>query len=144
MAFKKHDGFSLYEVLIVLAVIAIIGAFSVPMVNNIINKAKFTKIINDMKVIQNSIIQYYYDNDSFPENIDTLVNDNYIEASPENVSFKNLNNVGYVYYTEEISNPENLEKLDTTLSWNSNTDDFSSLNEEPDDNAKIPVLRLAF
>ncbi|WP_075780591.1 type II secretion system protein [Marinitoga sp. 1137] len=144
MAFKKHDGFSLYEVLIVLAVIAIIGAFSVPMVNNIINKAKFTKIINDMKVIQNSIIQYYYDNDSFPDNIDTLVDNDYIESSPENVSFKTLNNVVFVYYTEQISNPDNLEKLDTTLNWNSNTEYFSSLNEEPDNNSRIPVLRMAF
>jgi len=144
MALKNKAGFSLYEVLIVLAIIAILGTFAVPMVNNVVMKAKMTKIINDMKVLENSIIQYYYNEDTLPADINALIVDNYLEGAVDNINFSTNSNVVYVYYDSEIEKADNLEKLDTTLKWSSSNSDFSTLADAPSETEKYPVLKVIF
>ncbi|WGS66020.1 type II secretion system protein [Marinitoga aeolica] len=144
MALKNKAGFSLYEVLIVLAVIAILGTFAVPMVNNVILKAKMTKIINDMKVLENSIIQYYYDEDTIPADISALIANNYLENAVDNINFSTNSNVVYVYYNSEVEKADDLENLDTTLKWSSSNTDFSTLADVPSDTEKYPVLKVIF
>ncbi|SHF30274.1 general secretion pathway protein G [Marinitoga hydrogenitolerans DSM 16785] len=144
MSLKHKGGFSLYEVLIVLAIIAILGTFAVPMVNNVITKAKSMKIINDMKVLENSIIQYYYNENDFPTDINSLIVNNYLENTVENINFNFDSNVAYVYYDKEISNADNFEKLDTTFKWSSSISDFSSLADAPSETEKYPVLKVIF
>ncbi|GAB6190171.1 hypothetical protein JCM30566_19140 [Marinitoga arctica] len=144
MTLKNKEGFSLYEVLIVLAVIAILGTFAVPMVNNVITKAKMTKIINDMKVLENSIIQYYYNEDSIPTDISALIANNYLENSLDNINFNVNSNVVYVFYNTTIDKADDLENLDSTLKWSSSNSDFSTLADIPSETEKYPVLKVIF
>lgn len=144
MALKHKEGFSLYEVLIVLAVIAILGTFAVPMVNNVILKAKMTKIINDMKVLENSIIQYYYDEDTIPNDISALIASNYLENSVDNINFSTNSNVVYVYYENAVDKADDLENLDGTLKWSASNSDFSTLADTPSETQKYPVLKVIF
>ncbi|WP_175419851.1 type II secretion system protein [Marinitoga sp. 1154] len=144
MALKNKAGFSLYEVLIVLAVIAILGAFAVPMVNNVVMKAKMTKIINDMKVLENSVIQYYYNEDSLPADISALIAGNYLENTIDSIDFSVNSNVVYVFYTDEFDKADSLENLDSTLKWSGSNTDFSSLDDTPSETKKYPVLKVIF
>jgi len=144
MSLKRKSGFSLYEVLIVLAVIAVLGTFAVPMVTNVVSKAKMTKIVNDMKVLETSIIQYYYNENDIPADINSLITNNYLENSVDNINFSTNSNVVYVYYDSSVEKADDLEKLDTTLKWSSSKTDFSTLADVPDETNIYPVLKVIF
>jgi general secretion pathway protein G len=60
--YKKQDGFTLIEIMVVLIIIAIMASFVVPSVINRPDQARFTKVKNDILTIESALDLYKLDN----------------------------------------------------------------------------------
>ena len=61
---KRRSGFTLIEMMIVLAIIAALAATLVPIAMNALNQAKVTQNLTDLESIRMAAMQYYYKNDT--------------------------------------------------------------------------------
>src|SRR5438270_7232045 len=55
---KKHAGFTLVEIMIVVAIIALLAAIAVPGFLRARKRSQATKILNDLRMIDSAIDQY--------------------------------------------------------------------------------------
>ena len=79
------NGFSLLELLVVLAIIGIILSFVVPNVINRPEEARKTKLLNDIKVIEAALGLYKLEHGNYPsekENLKILSEKKYISGVP--------------------------------------------------------------
>lgn len=63
---KSRDGFTLVEVLIVIAIIGMLSSIVMANIDNARSKARDTKRKQDMSAIQTALEIYYVDNNSYP------------------------------------------------------------------------------
>jgi general secretion pathway protein G len=76
--YKKQDGFTLIEIMVVLIIIAIMASFVVPSVINRPDQARFTKVKNDILTIESALDLYKLDNGNYPSNdkgLESLIED---------------------------------------------------------------------
>lgn len=62
----KKSGFTLVELLIVIIIIAVMAGLLLLSTGMSISTAEATKIVNDIKMLQNSVLFYYLDSDDLP------------------------------------------------------------------------------
>ena len=72
IGYKKQDGFTLIEIMVVLIIIAIMASFVVPSVINRPDQARFTKVKNDILTIESALDLYKLDNGNYPSNDEGL------------------------------------------------------------------------
>jgi len=80
----KRKGFTLIEVLISLAVIAILVLLAGPRLLGYTDKAKLTELTNNTREVQSAAERYYLDNDDWPR----LTDEPYTKEEVENFSNK--------------------------------------------------------
>ena len=68
---KGKSGFSLVEIAIVLAIIAILAALAIPLYHIILKKSRFTTLSNDLRVFSEAFTTYALENADFPPSHDT-------------------------------------------------------------------------
>ena len=93
--FKRTEGFTLIEIMIVVAIIGILSAIVGPQLFNNINKADVTAAKNQIKNFEVALQSYNLENKSYPspdEGLEALVQGGYIKKIP-NDPWKNK----YVY-----------------------------------------------
>jgi len=131
--YKKQDGFTLIEIMVVLIIIAIMASFVVPSVINRPDQARFTKVKNDILTIESALDLYKLDNGNYPSNdkgLEALIEDE------DNLYLKRLPldpwNEPYQY-----SNPGKNSKIDifslgadSQLGGNGNDKDIGNWNLE--------------
>jgi general secretion pathway protein G len=131
--YKKQDGFTLIEIMVVLIIIAIMASFVVPSVINRPDQARFTKVKNDILTIESALDLYKLDNGAYPSNdkgLEALIEDE------DNLYLKRLPldpwNEPYQY-----SNPGKNSKIDifslgadSQLGGNGNDKDIGNWNLE--------------
>ena len=131
--YKKQDGFTLIEIMVVLIIIAIMASFVVPSVINRPDQARFTKVKNDILTIESALDLYKLDNGTYPSNdkgLEALIEDQ------DNLYLKRLPldpwNEPYQY-----SNPGKNSKIDifslgadSQLGGNGNDKDIGNWNLE--------------
>ena len=133
IGYKKQDGFTLIEIMVVLIIIAIMASFVVPSVINRPDQARFTKVKNDILTIESALDLYKLDNGTYPSNdkgLEALIEDE------DNLYLKRLPldpwNEPYQY-----SNPGKNSKIDifslgadSQLGGNGNDKDIGNWNLE--------------
>lgn len=71
----KQQGFTLMEMIGVVAVIAILASMATPMIFDAIRNARVAAFVEDVTVIRTAVARYYEDTGSFPTHIPTSTTD---------------------------------------------------------------------
>jgi general secretion pathway protein G len=79
---RAERGFTLIEMLIVIALIGIIAAVAVGQYRNAIQKAKEAVLRENLYVMRTSINNYFADKGRYPSDLYALVDDNYLRDVP--------------------------------------------------------------
>ncbi|MFR6143591.1 MAG: prepilin-type N-terminal cleavage/methylation domain-containing protein [Finegoldia sp.] len=79
---KKKKGFTLLELLVVLAILAIIIAIAIPVYKNQKEKAAITAHNANVRVLETAVESYRQDKGKLPDKLDKLVPD-YIKSVPK-------------------------------------------------------------
>ena len=114
---KKKKGFTLLELLVVLAILAILIAIAIPVYKNQKEKAAITAHNANVRVLETAVESYRQDKGKLPEDINKLATGGYIKSVPAVPSSndESLKNKKYSINktTGEIS-PKEINKNTTT------------------------------
>ncbi len=79
---SKANGFTLVELLVVLAIIATLLALAAPRYFQHVERSKEAVLRENLATMRNAIDQYHADTGRWPENLATLVDKRYLRAVP--------------------------------------------------------------
>lgn len=80
---RQGGGFTLIELLVVMVLITVLAGTGLALYSNSVTKAKEAALKQDLFLLREAIDQYYADRNRYPASIDTLVDEKYIRAVPE-------------------------------------------------------------
>ena len=90
---QTQKGFTLLEIIVVVAIIAILAAYIAPKVAGRVDDARISKAKSDIRVLESSLELYKLDNFVYPsgeQGLESLVN------RPSGGEFKNWRDGGYI------------------------------------------------
>jgi len=79
---RNRKGFTLLELMIVLAIISILATMAQPMFKTYVMRSKEAALKEDLFNLRNVLDQYYADNGKYPDSLDDLVAKGYIRSIP--------------------------------------------------------------
>ncbi len=79
---RRQLGFTLIELMIVMAIIAILVGIAIPVYNRSITRARESVLKNNLFTLRTVIDEYTYDKGKAPQNIQDLVSDGYLRQIP--------------------------------------------------------------
>jgi general secretion pathway protein G len=80
---KDNKGYTLIEMMTVIAIISILATIAVPSFQKSIVRAKEASLRNSLFILRDVIDQYYADQGNYPESLDVLMEKRYIRAIPQ-------------------------------------------------------------
>ncbi len=78
----RRAGFTLIELMIVMAIIAVLVSMAVPIYQKSIIRAKESVLRNNLFTMRTVIDEYTYDKQKAPQTLDDLVNEGYLREIP--------------------------------------------------------------
>ena len=81
--FLRQNGFTLVELLVVIALISILAAMAVVMYRNSIQHTQEATLKTNLFRMRDAIDQYYADKGKYPASLDALVSEQYLRRIPE-------------------------------------------------------------
>ncbi|MBU1078647.1 MAG: type II secretion system protein GspG [Spirochaetes bacterium] len=100
----NNKGFSLIEILIVLAIIGIFAFIGVPSLMRTLSTAKIKATKLEMQTIRSVLTTYYTEYDKYPKSIQKLVDEKFI--GPEVLKDGWNNPYNYRPYPDDQNNPD--------------------------------------
>jgi general secretion pathway protein G len=79
---RREFGFTLIELMIVMAIIAVLMSIAVPIYNRSITRAKESVLKNNLFTLRTVIDEYTYDKQKAPQDLRDLVTDGYLRQIP--------------------------------------------------------------
>ena len=125
---SRANGFTLVELLIVVAIIGIISAIAVPNLLNAIDKGKQKRTMSDLRAIGSAVEVYAIENAVYPTAADAaaikaLIDPAYIKLMPSEDGWLNTfqvdsSNAGYTIYSQGKDGIGNSCPAGTTSNFN--------------------------
>ncbi len=107
----RHDrGFTLIELIIVIAIVGILASIAIPQMKNSPKKAREVVLKTDLHTMREAIDQYFADKAHYPESLEALVEEGYIRKMPVDPFTQSSSTwkLEYANVSEEESTPEEL------------------------------------
>ena len=104
---NRRRGFTLIELMIVMAIIATLISIAVPIYNKAIQRSKETVLKNNLFTIRRVIDEYTVDKQKAPQSLDDLVSDGYLRAIPVDPITGNTDWKVIMEDPDNAMNPEN-------------------------------------
>ena len=82
LACPRRAGFTLIEIMIVMAIVTILVSIAVPLYQKSILRAKESVLRNNLFTLRTVIDEYTYDKQKAPQSIEDLVRDGYLRQIP--------------------------------------------------------------
>jgi len=79
---SRSGGFTLIELMVVMAIIVILAGISVALYTNSVTRSKEAVLKSDLFRMRDAIDQYYADKNAYPPSLDALVSEKYLRALP--------------------------------------------------------------
>ncbi len=79
---KQNAGFTLVELMIVMAIIGVLAVVAIPSYVGAIRQAREAVLKEDLHVIRNAIDSYTADKQKGPQSLDDLISDGYLKTIP--------------------------------------------------------------
>ena len=79
---NNHKGFTIIEMLTVIAIIGILASIAAPSFQRSVVRAKEASLRNSLFVLRDVIDQYYADHGDYPDSLEALTREKYIRAVP--------------------------------------------------------------
>jgi len=79
---RRRFGFTLIELMIVMAIIAVLMAVAIPIYSRSIARAKESVLKNNLFTLRTVIDEYNYDKQKAPQSLEDLVSDGYLRQVP--------------------------------------------------------------
>jgi general secretion pathway protein G len=80
---KREAGFTLIELMIVMAIIGILAVIAIPSYVSAVRQAREAVLKEDLHVMRNAIDSYTADKQKAPQSLDDLVQEGYLKSIPE-------------------------------------------------------------
>ena len=138
---QRQSGFTLMEMIGVVAVIAILASMATPLIFDAIRNARVTAFVEDVNVLRTAVARYYEDTGNFPVHVPTSTNANQHALLSTNPS----NPVGGwagPYIEKEIENPFNEGGYRGVLTTANANYQFDLDGDGTVDTSGVSVLRL--
>lgn len=80
---RLRTGFTLVELLVVMAIIALLLSIAVPRYMNSVEKSREAVLRSNLALTRQMLDRFYEDNGKYPDGLDTLVNEKYFRNIPQ-------------------------------------------------------------
>ena len=80
---KRNNGFTLIELMIVMAIIGVLAVVAIPSFVGALKQAREAVLKEDLHVMRAAIDSYTMDKQKAPQSLDDLITDGYLKAIPE-------------------------------------------------------------
>ena len=80
---KQNNGFTLIELMIVMAIIGVLAVVAIPSFVGALKQAREAVLKEDLHVMRAAIDSYTMDKQKAPQSLDDLITDGYLKAIPE-------------------------------------------------------------
>ena len=79
---KQEAGFTLFELLVVMTIIAVLAMLAVPSFKSAVKSAREAVLKEDLQVMRSAIDAYTMDKQKAPQSLDDLVQEGYLKSIP--------------------------------------------------------------
>ena len=101
---RRTAGFTLLELIVVIAVIGILAAIAMPALKNVPRRATESVLKNNLRTMRDVIDQYMGDKGNYPPSLEALVEEGYLRKVPNDPITKS--NDTWLLVFEEPSDEE--------------------------------------